>query len=169
LKLPEQWPLEFASVAAQPGHIALPERTLSRLHAGETLSPAESVQVAQSALVAERVLKRIPRLDPVVDILSRLAAGRITDDSRAPESIGAEIHHPHEVASSLLDLCEVVVVGADTIREAIRLAARYQLSHWDSLIVAAAMLAGCETLYSEDLQHNQLFEERLRIINPFAS
>jgi HD-GYP domain-containing protein (c-di-GMP phosphodiesterase class II) len=90
LKLPEQWPLEFASVAAQLGHIALPERTLSRLYAGETLSPAESVQVAQSALVAERVLKRIPRLDPVVDILSRLAAGRITDDS-APESIGAEI------------------------------------------------------------------------------
>jgi hypothetical protein len=57
-----------------------------------------------------------------------------------------------------------VAVGADTIREAIRLAARYQLSHWDSLIVAAAMLAGCETLYSEDLQHNQLFEGRLRII-----
>jgi FixJ family two-component response regulator len=91
LKLPEQWPLEFASVAAQLGHISLPERTLSRLYAGETLSPAESAQVAQSALVAERVLKRIPRLDPVVDILSRLAAGRITDDSRAPESIGAEI------------------------------------------------------------------------------
>jgi FixJ family two-component response regulator len=89
LKLPEQWPLEFASVAAQLGHISLPERTLSRLYAGETLSPAESAQVAQSALVAERVLKQIPRLDPVVDILSRLAAGRITDDS--PESIGAEI------------------------------------------------------------------------------
>ena len=91
LKLPEQWPLEFASVAAQLGRIALPERILSRLYAGESLSPAESVQVAQSALVAERVLKRIPRLDPVVDILSKLAAGRISDDPRTPESIGAEI------------------------------------------------------------------------------
>jgi hypothetical protein len=69
----------------------LPERTLSRLYAGETLSPAESVQVAQSALVAERMLKRIPRLDPVVDILSRLAAGRIRDDPRVLESMGAEI------------------------------------------------------------------------------
>lgn len=91
LKLPEQWPLEFASVAAQLGHIALPERTLNRLYAGETLSSAEGVQVAQSALVAERVLKRIPRLDPVVDILSRLAAARTSDDPRTPESIGAEI------------------------------------------------------------------------------
>ena len=91
LKLREQWPLEFASVATQLGHIALPERTLGRLYAGETLSPAESAQVAQSALVGESVLKRIPRLDPVVEILSRLAAGRITDGSRRPDSTGAEI------------------------------------------------------------------------------
>ena len=91
LKLPEQWPLEFASVATQLGHISLPERTLSRLYAGETLTPAESVQVAQSALVAERMLKRIPRLGPVVDILSRLANGWISDDARTSGSIGAEI------------------------------------------------------------------------------
>jgi predicted nucleic acid-binding protein len=82
---------------------------------------------------------------------------------------GFTLPEAHEVASSLLDLCEVVPVDADTIREAIRLAARYQLSHWDSLIVAAALLAKCGTLYSEDLQHNQLFEQRLRVVNPFAS
>jgi len=82
---------------------------------------------------------------------------------------GFTLPEAHEVASSLLDLCEVVPVDADTIREAIYVAGRYQLSHWDSLIVAAALLANCDTLYSEDLQHNQLFEQRLRVINPFAS
>ena len=91
LKLADQWPLEFASVAAQLGHIALPERTLRRLYSGEKLSVEESAQVARSAQAAEGILERIPRLDPVVAILSRLAAGRMTDDSRAPESIGAEI------------------------------------------------------------------------------
>jgi response regulator RpfG family c-di-GMP phosphodiesterase len=91
MKLTEQWPLEFASLAGQLGHIALPERTLRRLYAGEDLSPAESVQVAQSALVAERMLKRIPRLGPVVDILSKLANDRNGDDSRTSGSIGAEI------------------------------------------------------------------------------
>ena len=80
---------------------------------------------------------------------------------------GFTLAEAHEVAAGLLDLCEVVPVGADTIREAIRLAARYKLSHWDSLIVAAAQLAGCDTLFSEDLQHNQLFEERLQVVNPF--
>jgi predicted nucleic acid-binding protein len=82
---------------------------------------------------------------------------------------GFTLTEAHEVALSLLDLCEVVPVATDTIREAIRLVAQYQLSHWDSLIVAAALLAGCETLYTEDLQHNQVFDERLRVLNPFVS
>jgi CheY-like chemotaxis protein len=91
MKLPEQWPIEFASLASQLGHIALPERTLRRLYAGKSLSPEESVQVAHSAQVAEGILKRIPRLGPVADILSSLATDRISDASRATESIGAEI------------------------------------------------------------------------------
>lgn len=81
---------------------------------------------------------------------------------------GFTLPEAHELALSLLDLCEVVPVTADTIREAVRLAARYQLSHWDSLIVAAALLAECETLYSEDLQHRQVFDDRLTVINPFV-
>lgn len=81
---------------------------------------------------------------------------------------GAALGVAHEVAESLLDLCEVIPVDARTIREAIRLAKRYSLSHWDSLIVAAALLAGCETLYSQDMQHEQLIEERLKIVNPFV-
>jgi predicted nucleic acid-binding protein len=37
---------------------------------------------------------------------------------------------------------------------------------YDSLIVASALAAGCATLYTEDLQHDQQIEG-LRIINPF--
>ncbi len=43
---------------------------------------------------------------------------------------------------------------------------RYQFSFYDSLIVAAALEAGCKTLYSEDLQHGQRIEQ-LTIQNPF--
>ena len=46
------------------------------------------------------------------------------------------------------------------------LQARYQFSFYDSLIVSAALEAGCKTLYSEDLQHGQLIEQ-LTINNPF--
>lgn len=81
---------------------------------------------------------------------------------------GASLADAHEVAESLLDLCEVVPVDAATVREAIRLVRRYRLSHWDSLIVAAALLAGCERLYSQDLQHGQVIDGRLTIVNPFV-
>jgi predicted nucleic acid-binding protein len=98
-------------------------------------------------------------------ISSQVVVETISDLTR---KYGFKLTEAHEVALGLIELCEVVPVGADTIREAVRLAARYQLSHWDSLIVAAAALAGCETLYSEDLQHNQLLDDRLRVINPFT-
>ena len=45
---------------------------------------------------------------------------------------------------------------------------RYRLGLYDSLIVAAALEAGCKTLYSEDLQHAQGIEG-VTITNPFGS
>jgi predicted nucleic acid-binding protein len=48
------------------------------------------------------------------------------------------------------------------------LSKRYGLSLWDGLIVAAALDAGCTTLYTEDLQHGQQIEG-LRIENPFLA
>ena len=45
---------------------------------------------------------------------------------------------------------------------------RYNFAWYDSLIIATALEAGCETLYSEDMQHGQEIEGRLRIINPFV-
>jgi predicted nucleic acid-binding protein len=41
------------------------------------------------------------------------------------------------------------------ISDAIRIQDRYRLSWYDSLIVAAAQQAGCDVLYTEDLQHGQ--------------
>jgi predicted nucleic acid-binding protein len=46
---------------------------------------------------------------------------------------------------------------------------RYGLSVYDAMIVAAALLADCETLYSEDMQDGLLVECQLRICNPFAT
>jgi predicted nucleic acid-binding protein len=48
-------------------------------------------------------------------------------------------------------------------------AERYQLAVHDSMIVASALLAGCDTLYSEDMQHGMVIEGRLTICNPFAA
>ena len=48
------------------------------------------------------------------------------------------------------------------------LAERYQLSVYDAQIVAAARLAGCDTLWSEDMQDGLVVEKALVIRNPFV-
>lgn len=45
---------------------------------------------------------------------------------------------------------------------------RFQLSYWDGAIVAAAQELGAETLYTEDLNHGQVYGS-VRAINPFRS
>ena len=52
-------------------------------------------------------------------------------------------------------------------RSAISLKGRYGFSFYDSLIVAAALEAGCRRLYSEDMQHGQQIQG-LTILNPFS-
>jgi predicted nucleic acid-binding protein len=37
------------------------------------------------------------------------------------------------------------------------------------VIVASALVAGCKTLYSEDLKHNQVIDKTLKIVNPFVA
>lgn len=57
-------------------------------------------------------------------------------------------------------------ISLKTIKEAIRIKFRYQLSFYDSLIVATAIENNCTRLYSEDLNNGQSIEG-LQIINPF--
>ena len=54
-----------------------------------------------------------------------------------------------------------------TIRKANDIKSKYGFSFYDSLIIAAALECGCNTLYSEDLHHKQLIENTLTIVNPF--
>jgi predicted nucleic acid-binding protein len=62
----------------------------------------------------------------------------------------------------------IVLVSVNTIEMALNLAERYQYSYFDSLILASALEAGCQILYSEDLHDGQRIENQLMIINPFS-
>lgn len=60
----------------------------------------------------------------------------------------------------------VVQVDTQMILDAIATSREQSLSFWDALIVRAALDAGCDTLLTEDLPHDQIFEG-LRVSNPF--
>jgi len=58
-------------------------------------------------------------------------------------------------------------VDIDTFETGLMISRRYGYQHYDSMIIAAALQAGCEKLYSEDMQHRQVIDKRLQIVNPF--
>ena len=72
-----------------------------------------------------------------------------------------------EVLAQVRAVCNVEPMSVDTHDRAAQLAERYGLSIYDALIVAAALLAGCSTLYSKDMQNGQVIERQLTIRNPF--
>lgn len=69
-----------------------------------------------------------------------------------------------------LILCEaarLVPLDSSVFMTALMLKSKHQFSFLDSVIVAAAHQSDCETLYSEDMQHGQVIEGKLKIVNPF--
>ena len=59
-----------------------------------------------------------------------------------------------------------VVIDAETLESAWKMQDRFQLSFWDSLIVAAAKAASCRYLLTEDLQADQDLDGVI-VVNPF--
>jgi predicted nucleic acid-binding protein len=71
--------------------------------------------------------------------------------------------------SSLRELLTVHPVTIDTHELGLALAERHQLSIYDALIAASALLAECDRLWSEDMQDGMAIDSRLRIVNPFRT
>jgi len=61
----------------------------------------------------------------------------------------------------------VIKLDMETFKTGLMISRRYGYQHYDSMIIAAALEAGCERLYSEDMQHLQIINKKLQIVNPF--
>lgn len=60
----------------------------------------------------------------------------------------------------------VMTLTPSDVLQAIAIARRYDISHWDALILVAAEKAGVDILYTEDLSHGQTYGN-VRACNPF--
>jgi predicted nucleic acid-binding protein len=73
-----------------------------------------------------------------------------------------------EILETVRAVCDVVPLTIETHDRALAIVARYGFSLYDSLLIAAALIAGSERLYSEELQHGQVIDRQLRVVNPFV-
>jgi len=63
--------------------------------------------------------------------------------------------------ASVEDLTSQIYMKAFQVRQ------NYNISYWDSLVIASALESGCTQLYSEDMQDGLVIDRVLNIINPF--
>jgi predicted nucleic acid-binding protein len=75
----------------------------------------------------------------------------------------------HAFLNLLQRLLTVHPLTVETHETGLGLAERYGLSTYDAMIAASALHAGCDMLWSEDMQHGMALDEGLRIVNPFRT
>ena len=83
----------------------------------------------------------------------------------ALRKIGMSWAETNQFLASVRSLCAVESLTVETHDRGRDVAERYALSVYDSMIVAAALLAGCTVLYSEDMQDGLVIDKQLRVAN----
>lgn len=114
---------------------------------------------ADKADTAERLLKQSGIIS--VQVLNEFSAAGLGKLKLSFAEIA-------DVLGTLRVICSVRPLTVEVYDHGIRIAEHYRLSVYDSMIVASALLAECNILYSEDLQDRQVIDNRLTVINPFA-
>ena len=98
-------------------------------------------------------------------LISTQVLGEVANVMR--RKLGYEIPAIRDVLLRLIADCRLHPLAPSTVLRALDVAQRFGFSYYDSLIVAAAQEAGCDTVYSEDLQHGQVVGRGLTVVNPF--
>lgn len=116
-------------------------------------------------LSAARLISRLmdqDRLRLSVQVLQEFYV-TMTRKARPPWS-------PERALAKLDDFSAWPVISTDPmlVREAVLLSRDAVLSFWDSLVVVAAARSGASILYTEDLNHGQIFRG-VQVVNPFRA
>ena len=119
-----------------------------------TLSKDEYKQKKSIELLAAMPVMSVQVLSETANIMKR--------------KLGFDVAAIRAVINRINQECSLLQpITLTTLNLALNIAERYSISHYDSLIIGAALQANCTILYSEDMQHGQIIEEQIRIINPF--
>ena len=119
-----------------------------------TVSPDEAKASRARTLIGQRGTISAQVLNEVANVARR--------KMRLDWQATARLLRPFYIAFQIVDITELIHING------IRLAEHYQLAVYDGMIVAAALHAGSNTLWSEDMHDGLVVDGRLTIRNPFA-
>ncbi len=87
----------------------------------------------------------------------------------ARRKMGLSWAETRALLSTIRGLLSVQPLTIEVHDSGLRLAERHGFSIFDAMVAASALDAGCDTLWSEDMQDGMRIENRLRIVNPFKA
>ncbi|HEV2917238.1 MAG TPA: PIN domain-containing protein [Candidatus Babeliales bacterium] len=73
------------------------------------------------------------------------------------------------VVQEFSSLFSIASINIQTIEQALKIAQKYNFSYFDSLMLSSALECSCSIIYTEDMHHEQIIENKLIIKNPFKS
>lgn len=114
----------------------------------------------RKADIAERLLAEGGTVS--VQVLNELA-------NVARRRMGLGWEETAELLAAVRAFVAVEPLTVETHELGLALAERHGLSVYDAMIVAAGLVAGCDTLLSEDMQHGFVVAGQMRVVNPFAA
>lgn len=109
---------------------------------------------------AQAVIARTQPLFLSNQVINEVCTNLIRKEG-TPESDICDLIDDFYALYHVIELDHVQLITASNLRT------RYAFSYWDSLIITSALQSGVPTLYSEDMQHNLVIDQKLRIVNPF--
>jgi len=101
--------------------------------------------------------------------LSLCISSQVLNELYSVETTKYKVEH-FEAANHLKAMSKnftVFAITNSTSLYALSLKEKYNYSWWDSLVLASALENNCQIVYSEDMQHGQIIEHSLKIVNPF--
>ena len=117
--------------------------------------------LSADATKADRVEETLAaRATISVQVLNEFAAVAL-------RKLGMTVAEVRDALEPITAICKVVPVTVNIHKQGLQIAERYRFSIYDALIIAAALDAGCSTLYTADLQDGQVIDNTLTIRNPF--
>lgn len=99
-------------------------------------------------------------------VLRELAFVMLRKFSKSPDEVATIVEHLIKGISP--NSRSVHGQSNEVLLKALSYTKQLKYSFWDSMVLAEACLEGCSHLLSEDLQHGQIIENQLCIINPFS-
>jgi len=86
----------------------------------------------------------------------------------ARRKLGKSWEEIRDALAAIRVACPTILpIDIGTHADALRIAERHGYAFFDALIIASALQAESDTLWSEDMQDGMVIDERLRIANPF--